>query len=141
MPVYVLDTTTLTHLERAHPRVEVRYRAAVADNRSVGTTTVNVEEVIGGWVAQLRRCRTAAAEALASDFLAGATRLLGQLAIYPVTVPALARFDQLKKQNLNVGTMDLKIAAVALELGATVVTDNLRDFGRVPQLAVEDWLA
>jgi predicted nucleic acid-binding protein len=35
--------------------------------------------------------------------------------------------------------MDLRIAATALELGFTVVTKNLRDFGRVPGLAVVDW--
>ena len=35
--------------------------------------------------------------------------------------------------------MDLKIAALALEFGATVVTNNRRDCDRVPGLAVEDW--
>lgn len=40
---------------------------------------------------------------------------------------------------LNVGTMDLKIAAAALEFGGIVVTDNVRDFRRVPGLLWEDW--
>jgi tRNA(fMet)-specific endonuclease VapC len=56
-----------------------------------------------------------------------------------LTVAAQARFDALVKLKLYVGHADLKIAAVALELAATVVTDNLRDFGRVPGLKVEDW--
>ena len=42
---------------------------------------------------------------------------------------------------LNVGANDLKIAAIGLEVGAVVVTRNVRDFGRVPGLTVENWAA
>lgn len=40
-----------------------------------------------------------------------------------------------------IGANDLWIAAHALDLDATMVTDNLREFSRVPGLRVEDWLA
>jgi tRNA(fMet)-specific endonuclease VapC len=36
--------------------------------------------------------------------------------------------------------MDLKIAAVALTNDALLLSANLREFGRVPGLRVEDWL-
>ena len=52
---------------------------------------------------------------------------------------AILRFEQLVALRLNVGKMDLRIAAIALEYGAVVVTRNQRDFGRVPSLMIEDW--
>jgi len=39
-----------------------------------------------------------------------------------------------------IGNNDLFIAAHALSLGATVVTNNEREFARVPGLVVENWL-
>ena len=39
-----------------------------------------------------------------------------------------------------IGPCDLLIAATALEHGATLVTNSVREFVRVPGLTVEDWL-
>jgi tRNA(fMet)-specific endonuclease VapC len=55
------------------------------------------------------------------------------------TEAAVARVGQLKALRLNIRLMDLRIAAIALENGAVVVTRNLRDFGRVHLLTIEDW--
>lgn len=51
----------------------------------------------------------------------------------------VARHETLRKMKLNVGRNDLRLAALALELGAIVVTDNVRDFGRVSGLRWVDW--
>lgn len=140
IPVYILDSTTVTHLQHAHPRVLDKLRACAAASAVVGATTVTVEESVGGWLARLRRARTREDEASTAEALADAVTILSRLQIYPTTEPALARFDTLVRLKLNVGRSDLKIAAVALEIGATVVTDNLRDSGRVPHLTTENWL-
>jgi tRNA(fMet)-specific endonuclease VapC len=42
-------------------------------------------------------------------------------------------------QKIRIGTMDLRIAATALSQNRTLLTQNLRDYQRVPGLLVEDW--
>lgn len=45
----------------------------------------------------------------------------------------------LEREGTPIGANDLWIAAQALSLGATLVTDNQREFQRVPDLVVENW--
>jgi predicted nucleic acid-binding protein len=49
--------------------------------------------------------------------------------------------DPLVRNRVRIGTMDLKIASIALANDATVLTCNARDFSKVPNLRIEDWLA
>jgi len=49
------------------------------------------------------------------------------------------KFQELRGLRLRVGSRDLRIAATALVHDLTVVTRNLRDFGWVPGLRLEDW--
>lgn len=46
----------------------------------------------------------------------------------------------LKREGTPIGPNDLMIAAHARALGLMLVTDNLREFRRVPGLVVENWL-
>ncbi len=52
---------------------------------------------------------------------------------------AIAEYLTLKTLNLRIKPMDLRIASIAISRIMTVVTRNVSDFGRVPQLAVENW--
>jgi tRNA(fMet)-specific endonuclease VapC len=49
------------------------------------------------------------------------------------------QFETLRRQRVRIGTVDLRIASIALARGFTVLTRNLVDFERVPGLAAEDW--
>ena len=42
---------------------------------------------------------------------------------------------------MRIGALDMLIAAQVVALDATIVTNNLREFRRVPGLRVENWLA
>ena len=48
--------------------------------------------------------------------------------------------EALRRRGTLIGANDLLIAAHARSRGATLVTDNEREFGRVPDLRVENWL-
>jgi tRNA(fMet)-specific endonuclease VapC len=46
---------------------------------------------------------------------------------------------KLEKQGQPIGAYDLLIAAQGVRHGMTVVTNNLKEFKRVPGLSLEDW--
>jgi tRNA(fMet)-specific endonuclease VapC len=48
-------------------------------------------------------------------------------------------FKNLKAQRVRIGTMDLRIAAIALSRNLTVLSRNVSDFRKVPGLEIEDW--
>jgi tRNA(fMet)-specific endonuclease VapC len=66
-------------------------------------------------------------------------RSLARLRILSFSEAAILRAKALQTSKLNVRKMDLCIAAIALEHQAILVKCNVRDFQRVPNLAVEDW--
>ena len=45
----------------------------------------------------------------------------------------------LEKQGLSIGPMDSLIAAQALSIDGTLVTNNIKEFMRVPKLKLENW--
>lgn len=47
----------------------------------------------------------------------------------------------LKKQGALIGNNDLQIASHARSMDAILVTNNTREFNRVPDLSIENWLA
>jgi tRNA(fMet)-specific endonuclease VapC len=136
--LYVLDSDTHTLLVNQHPKVSARVRAVAAPN-VLATTVITVVESVLGWNGYIRRARTPAAVAFAFDGMARSIEVLAGFRIIGFSVAASARYDQLDAMKLNVGKNDLRIAAIALEAGATVVTRNLREFQRVPGLVCEDW--
>ena len=52
---------------------------------------------------------------------------------------AAAEFERMLRLKLRIGTMDLRIAAIAIAQDALLLSKNLTDFRKVPGLRVEDW--
>ena len=136
MAIYLLDTSALTLLQRGHSRVRARHQTHKTESC---VSSVTIEESLGGWLALLRQAKTNPQRAFAALSLSEAVVFLADFKIHTMTSDMYDRYDSLVKQKLNIGSMDLKIAASALELRATVVTQNVRDFRRVAGLIWEDW--
>jgi tRNA(fMet)-specific endonuclease VapC len=71
-------------------------------------------------------------------------RFTSDVAVVPFDDAAAERFAviaaHLARAGTPIGVLDTLVAAQALALGLTVVTNNTRHFGRVPGLKVENWL-
>lgn len=100
---------------------------------------ITVQEQLDGWHLRLPRARTKQQIADLYRRLADNVAFLARLQILQYTELAIDRYADLRTQCPKVGRMDLRIAAVALEHNAIVVTRNVRDFKRIPGLIVEDW--
>lgn len=70
--------------------------------------------------------------------------VLGALEILPLAKPADVSYGSIRTQletaGKPIGGNDLIIAAHALALGCTLVTDNEKEFSRVKGLTMENWL-
>lgn len=71
-------------------------------------------------------------------------QLLEHFEILPLDAPVDTHYAEIRKtleqSGTPIGPNDLLIAAHARSLGVTLVTDNLREFSRVPKLRAENWL-
>ena len=138
MSFYVIDSDIFTLARAFHPMVCARITAAAAIH-DVAVSVITVEEALGGWYTLLRKARTIVETELAYEELAATARQLTDYDILSFPRSAIVRLDGLVNLKLGVKKNDLRIAAIALDAGAIVVTRNLRDFRRVPGLTCEDW--
>ena len=139
--MFVLDTDHVSLLERAGSveanRLRARLNGVPVEDRA--TTIVSFEEQSRGWMSYLAKARSL------SQQIEAYRRLKQQLDNYcAMTVldfdgRAASEFQRLCKLRLRIGTMDLKIAAIALAFDSTLLTRNVRDFRKVPGLRFEDW--
>jgi tRNA(fMet)-specific endonuclease VapC len=138
----LLDTDHLTVLafpEHAQHGT-LQSRMAAAQNETFATTVVSAEEQMRGWLAFINRVRAVEQQSTAYDRLAQLFRFFSQWTIVSFDTQAAQEFRALRKQKIRIGTMDLKIASIALVHNALLLSANLQDFQQVPGLRVENWL-
>ncbi len=102
---------------------------------------ITFHEQVMGWNAYLARATNAAGVVKGYRGLEQTLSNFAQAQVLPFDDAAANIFDSLRQQRIRIGTMDLRIAAIALSRNLTVLTRNALDFTRVPGLNVEDWTA
>jgi len=129
---YLLDTNTCIFIINHKPE-SVRLKMQSIPVGHIAVSSVTVSELDYGVAKSAAKKRNQAAldkflmplEVLAYD--EAAARHYG------------AMRAQLEKKGTPIGSMDMMIAAHALSLRLTVITNNVREFKRVQGLKVEDW--
>ena len=134
---YVLDTDTVTHQQAGRASVLRRLSAVSPD--VVFTTVITVREQLRGRLAAVDQATEGPDLLLAYDRLLATVRYFAHVNVLPFTPAATATLQKLRDQRIRIGTQDLRIAAIVLAAGGTLVTSNLRDFEKVPGLLIEDW--
>jgi len=137
MSLHALDTDILTLYQNGHSAV--RQHVGRRGPGELAITVISVEEQLSGWYRRLRQAKKPDQLARIYQRLATTVASLAGLPILSFTEPAISRYDGLRALKLNIRKMDLRIAAIALEHGAVLVTRNRGDFERIPGLTIEDW--
>lgn len=133
MTRYLLDTDVIAHLAR-EPAGALATRLRRMPSSSLCTSLIVAAEIHFGLA------RTGS-EKLARHVLL----TLEAFPILPFESPADRIYGEiralLERNDAPLGTNDMLIAAHALALGTVVATGNARQFSRIPELRVENWLA
>lgn len=138
MKLYVLDTSVIGFIEQAHPTI-TNYLQSMSDTDALATTIVTVGESFAGWLPVCRRARRSRERIFAYERMQQSFNIYRGMTCLPFDDVAAKIFDQLNDQKIRIGTNDLAIAAICLSVNGILVTRNLVDFERVPNLTIEDW--
>ncbi len=138
--MFILDTNDLRELTDGTTLGERLRHRITASETSVVTSIISADESLRGWLAYIAKASSPQRESEAYSRLNETIDILGDLIRLPYDIEAAARFDALRKAGVQIGTKDLKIACIALEHDATVLTRNIKDFIKVPGLKIENWL-
>ena len=132
MTRYLLDTNILSDLVR-NPQGQIAQQIARVGEAAVFTSIIVAAEL-----------RFGAAKRLSGRLTAQLETILGALEVQAFDAPADVAYGRLRAQleaeGLPIGGNDMLIAAHALSTGSVIVTDNQREFERVADLQIENWL-
>lgn len=130
---YLVDTNILSAALRGEPRSLLNRLATMAPDR-LHLSSVVLAELKAGAEKGSRTAATLGALQATTRYMTPAPFDADDAATYGRIRAVLER------KGATIGPMDLLIAAQAVTRGLVLVTDNLREFKRVPGLRCENWM-
>jgi tRNA(fMet)-specific endonuclease VapC len=118
--VIILDTDHISILQdnQAKEHATLLANMSASTYQDFAVTVVTLEEQIRGWLAYLNRSPDVSNHVTPYDRLIGIVQFFSQWAVLRFDKNCADQFKQLRGQKVRIGTMDLKIAAIALvEMG------------------------
>jgi len=129
---YLLDTNICIYLIKKKPETVLRRLLATAPGDGA-ISSITLSELEYGVEKSVQRDKNKLALA----------RFVAPLEIAPYDHLACAEYGRiraiLEARGEKIGPLDTLIAAHARSLGVVLVTNNVREFRRVPDLKIEDW--
>jgi tRNA(fMet)-specific endonuclease VapC len=138
--VLILDTNHLTELgygSRAGRRLE---RRLLESGEKIVTTIVSVEEQLRGWLALIAKQADVHRQIEVYAALGERLEFLSSFEILPWEKSSADLFKGFRNDGIRIGTMDLKIASIAISHDAVLLPRNLVDFSKINGLRCENWL-
>jgi tRNA(fMet)-specific endonuclease VapC len=130
---YLLDSNTIIAGIKGEPRALLNRLAGLASSRLFISALVFAELQLGAE----KSSQTARAQSVLQVFIDG----MEVLPFGAEDAMAYARIRAaLERKGQAIGPLDMLIAAQAFARDLVMVTDNVREFKRVPGLMVENWL-
>jgi tRNA(fMet)-specific endonuclease VapC len=129
---YLLDTNIVIYVIKRRPLKVLDAFNANHDRMSISSITLS--ELIYG----------AEKSAAVDKNLRVVEEFVSHLEVLPYDAKASQHYGQIKsfleKKGTLIGENDIHISAHAISQGLILVTNNLKEFKRVPHLALENWV-
>ena len=137
----LLDTDHVSLLQRGSGADAERLRARLSSlaPNEVATTIVTYEEQTRGWFSRLAAAKSVTELVAAYRLLNLHLEFYHNVTVVAFDEAAATAYQRLRRSKVRIGTMDLRIAAIALAQDAMLLTRNKADFGKVPGFRFEDW--
>lgn len=136
MTTYMLDTCICSFIMREHPDAVIRRLASeVGRGNRIVISAITYAEMRYG---QVGKKASPKHKVLVDEFVRRLDAVIAwDLRAVDATVEVMR---QLNAAGTPIGPNDTAIAGHAIAIGCTLVTNNVREFSRVPGLAYEDWV-